>query len=87
MKKMENKYNEHIKKEKIRLSSNTIDFMGINIDLETGDYGVKTYYSPVSCMQYTPKITNEILTYTTKNNMNRFFWLVSNSSLTSTTEL
>ncbi len=76
MKKMENKYNEHIKKEKIRLSSNTIDFMGINIDLETGDYGVKTYYSPVSCMQYTPKITNEILTYTTKNNMNRFFWLV-----------
>jgi len=73
---LESKYNNHIRKEKIKISNDTIDFIGINIDIETEKYCVKTYYAPISCLKYSPNMTNKILSYTTKNEMNRFFWIV-----------
>lgn len=72
-------YDKYINKERIDITSETVDFIGINYAINTNNYTFKTYYFPNSCINSSPKTSNSIISYTTNNKMNRFYWQVRDS--------
>jgi len=72
-------YHEFLSKETININADTIDFIGLNIDVATGEFDFKTYYAPADCYSTAPKKEHPIIELTTKREMTRFIWKVRDS--------
>ena len=68
-------YLRHIEKETSCLSRETIDFMGINFDLSTKSFSMKTYYMPSDDFENTAtKVHNAVIEYAIQKGICRFVW-------------
>lgn len=68
-----NKHNLFIDREKC-------DFIGVNADLLTGDFSIKYYKAPVSCLNVEPRVKSELMNYIIEQGMARFYWNVIDES-------
>jgi hypothetical protein len=73
-------YRKYIAEEHINITKDTVDFIGVNYDIYKSHYSFKTYYFPLSCIEFPPKTNNPVIEYVQKYNMNRFYWKVRDSS-------